>query len=93
MATFVVCVQCGKVNETAAADPLPKGWQRSHTHFFCSHCADTSLIEADTAGDILEEEVTYPSDSGEVHRTRTDHPDDTRDEGFCEVCAGPCQGH
>jgi hypothetical protein len=80
-ATFVVCLRCGKVHETTAADHLPKDWQRSHGDLYCSHCADTSVLEAGTASDILDEEVIYPS------------RDSVEDEGYCEVCNGPCQGH
>jgi len=85
MATFVVCLQCGKVHETEDADQLPKGWQRSLADLFCSHCADTNVLDAG-AGDVLDEEVIYPS-------TATERSDDTLDESFCEVCDGPCQGH
>jgi hypothetical protein len=84
MATFVVCSRCGNVQETAVLDQLPEGWRRSLADLFCPHCGDTGVREADAASDVLEEEVVYPAGSA---------PEDTLDEGFCEVCAGPCQGH
>ena len=83
MATFVVCLRCGKVHEIPVADQLPKGWQRSHGDLYCSHCADTDVLDAGAANDVIDEEVIYPGD-------------DTLDESFeeaCEVCHGPCQGH
>lgn len=83
-ATFVVCLRCGKVHETTATDPVPKGWQRSHGDLFCPHCADTSVLDAGTAGDILDEEVLYPP---------FDIDEDIFDEDYCDLCDGICQGH
>ena len=80
MATFLVCLRCGKVHETDSSDQLPKGWQRSLADLFCAHCAEDGA-----AGDVLAEEVIYPS-------TATDRSD-TIDESLCVVCNGPCQGH
>lgn len=80
-AMFVVCLRCGKVHETAAIDPLPKGWQRSHGDLFCPHCADTNVLDAGETSDVLDEEIIYPSS------------DTTVDEDDCEICDGPCQGH
>lgn len=85
MATFVVCLRCGNVQETAVLDQLPEGWRRSIASLYCPHCANTEEREAPIAGDVLEEEVIYPT--GGISS------DDTLDEGFCEVCTGPCQGH
>jgi hypothetical protein len=84
MATFVVCLRCGKAHETDGIDQLPKGWQRSHANLFCSNCADTHVLDIEEAGDVLDEEVIYPSD---------DLVEDTFDDGYCESCSGPCQGH
>jgi hypothetical protein len=85
MATFVVCSRCGKVQEIAILDQLPKGWQRSLTELYCAHCADTDVLSVGSSSDIIDEEVIYPTDGAAV--------DDTLDEGFCEVCTGPCRGH
>lgn len=81
MATFVVCTRCGKVCETSAPNQVPKGWRQTDTHMLCPGCADANEDEA--VGDVLEEEVIYPPGGVE----------DTLDEGYCEVCNGPCQGH
>lgn len=81
MATFVVCSKCGRVQETAVIDQIPKDWQRSIADLYCSHCADTSVLDVGAASDVIEEEVIYPSG------------DEDLDEGLCEVCKGPCQGH
>ena len=83
-ASFVVCQRCGKVHEIAAADQLPKGWERSHGDLHCPHCAAPDVMAAADISDVLDEEVIYPSSSS---------PDDTLDEDHCEVCGGPCQGH
>ena len=82
MATFVVCLRCGKTQEITVVDQLPKDWQRSHADLYCPHCADTNVLDDGVASDVLDEEVI--SD---------DASDDTLDEGYCEVCGGPCQGH
>ena len=74
MATFVVCLQCGKVRETAAADQLPKGWQRSHANLFCSHCADTNVLSAEAAGEILNEAA------GEILNEDVIHPPEAAGE-------------
>ena len=84
MATFVVCLRCSKVQEIAVVDQLPKGWQRSHSDLCCSCCADTNVIEGDAASDVIDEEVIYPSAATS---------EDTFNEGYCEDCRGPCQGH
>ncbi len=84
MATFVVCSRCGDVQEIPGLDQLPEGWQRSHD-LLCPHCAIPRVPDFDTGGDVLDEEVIYPAEH--------DAPDDTLDEGFCEICHGPCQGH
>ena len=83
MATFVVCSRCGNVQETTVIDQLPEGWQRSLTDLFCPRCADMNVLG--TSGDVLDEEVICPSGAAAA--------DDTLDEGFCEICTGPCQGH
>lgn len=84
MATFVVCLQCGKVQEIDIVDQLPKGWRRSQADLFCSYCADTSVLDGAAASDVLDEEVIYPPATSAA---------DTLDEGYCEICGGPCQGH
>lgn len=82
MATFVVCTRCGKVLEVDVADQLPEGWRRSLADLVCPHC---SVTKDDVFGDVLEEEVIYPPGDRVI--------DDTFDEGYCEICDGPCQGH
>lgn len=81
MATFIVCTRCGKTQEVDTVDPLPRAWQQTPAGLLCPRCADADEDEA--VGDVLDEEVIYPSDG----------TDDTLDEGYCEVCDGPCQGH
>jgi hypothetical protein len=80
MVTFVVCTRCGKVCETTAPDQIPKRWKTADKSLLCPSCADPD----EAVGDILDEEVIYPS---------SDTLDEAFDEGFCEVCGGPCQGH
>lgn len=82
MATFVVCTRCGRVQEITGIDQLPDQWRRSPDDLLCPRCCSSK--PDGTLEDVLEEEVIYPSGRG---------PDDTLDEAFCEVCAGPCQGH
>ena len=84
MASFVVCARCGKVHETTGPDQLPKGWSAD---LLCPRCADEA--EDEPAIDAIEEEVIYPRPAdlaGEGF-------EDTFDEGFCDDCEGPCQGH
>ena len=81
MATFVVCTQCGRVQETIGIDQLPDPWRQASDELLCPHCCSS---KDGALEDVLAEEVIYLA--GSV-------PDDTLDEGFCEVCAGPCQGH
>jgi len=78
MATFVVCMSCGKVYETAGPDQLPDRWRRTDAGLLCPGCSADEPVD-----DVLEEEVIYlsPNDI------------DTLDEGYCDVCRGPCQGH
>lgn len=83
MATFVVCTRCGKVCETAGPDQIPKRWKAADTRLLCPSCADAAA-EDEAVGDVLEEEIIYPP---------SQQLDDTLDEGFCDVCDGPCQGH
>lgn len=85
MATFVVCTRCGKTQEIAEFDQLPENWQRSHADLVCPHCTTTDVLDGAATSDVLDEEVIYPSSD-----TATE---DTFDEGYCEVCNGPCQGH
>lgn len=77
MATFVVCTRCGRVQEIAGIDQLPNNWLRSSDDLLCPRCT--------AGGDVLDEEVIYPSGDLSI--------DDTFDEGYCETCDGPCQGH
>lgn len=80
MATWATCSQCGKIEETAT-EQIPDGWRQTTDKLWCPACADANEDEA--TGDILDEEVIYPS-----------HPaDDTLDDFDCDVCKGPCQGH
>lgn len=87
MATFVVCTRCGTTQEIAAADQLPKLWKRSGAGLRCARCSvkEDSGSEDEAVGDVLDEEVIYPSSED----TAVD--EDFEDE--CEVCRGPCQGH
>jgi DNA-directed RNA polymerase subunit RPC12/RpoP len=80
MATFVVCSRCSKTLEIAGIDQLPEKWQRAGSALLCPRCASAGEVEE--IGDVLDEEVIYPSAA-----------DDTLDEDFCEICTGPCQGH
>jgi len=82
MATFVVCVRCGKVHETTGPDQLPKGWSAD---LLCPRCADDA--EDEPAVNVIEEEIIYPP------RAVNEAFDDTADKDLCEVCDGPCQGH
>jgi rubredoxin len=59
-------------------EQIPKGWRQLSDSFLCPRCADAD--EDAAIGDVLEEEVIYPTD-------------DTIDEDECSVCGGPCQGH
>lgn len=83
MATFLVCLQCGRVREVDVADQLPDGWQRSDNALFCGRCAGT---HGGTASDVDDDEVVSPA--GDVAGT-----EDTLEERLCEVCSGPCRGH
>lgn len=82
MATFVVCTRCGRVQEITGIDQLPDHWRRSPEDLLCPRCCSSKFDGV--LRDVLEEEVIYPSGRG---------VDATLDEAFCEVCAGPCQGH
>ena len=77
MATFVVCTRCGKVQEIAGIDQLPDNWLRASDDLLCPRCT--------AGGDVLDEEVIYPPGDHSIN--------DTFDEGYCENCGGPCQGH
>lgn len=89
MATFVVCTRCGKTLEVAAIDAVPTDWRRTITELLCPRCTDEGDEGEDgLISDVLDEEVIYPPDGGEI-----DDVEDTFDEGYCEVCDGPCQGH
>ena len=85
MATFVVCNRCGRTQEVDHIDQLPETWRRSHSSLICPHCTNTP-----GESDVLEEEVIYPSTA---RRDLDEGFDDTVDECFCEICAGPCHGH
>ena len=81
MATFVVCTRCGRVQESIGIDQLPDRWRRSLDDLLCPRCSSTT--HDGELGEILDEELILPGDARA----------DTLDEGFCEVCAGPCHGH
>jgi hypothetical protein len=84
MATFLVCSRCGAVQETAILDQIPEDWQRSIADLYCPHCTRAEVTATEEIDDVLEEEVLYPPGPA---------VDDTFDEGYCDVCRGPCQGH
>lgn len=86
MATFVVCTRCSKTREISAPDELPKGWKRIGNELRCASCTDT---DTEAESDVLDEEVIYPSTQTPIDESF----EDTLDEGYCEVCDGPCQGH
>lgn len=80
MATFVICTRCGRTEEVTAIDEVPLDWHRTLAELICARCTGKD----EDVNDVIDEEVIYPS-SGEIQ--------DTFDEGYCEVCDGPCQGH
>ena len=84
MATFVVCMRCGKVQEIHGPDQLPKGWSAD---LLCPRCADEA--EDEPAINVIEEEVIYPRPANEAEEAF----EDTLDDGFCAACLGYCQGH
>jgi hypothetical protein len=81
MATWITCSQCGKIEEITATEQIPTGWREAADKLWCPACADANEDEA--VGDVLDEEVIYPTTS----------TGDTFDDDYCEVCDGPCQGH
>jgi len=87
MATPVKCRKCGRTEESDGVDQLPESWKQTTAGIFCSNCADTEVLDVEEASVILDEEVIYPESNGSVNGTST------LDEGYCEVCRGPCQGH
>jgi len=84
MATFVVCTQCGQIQEITGIDQIPHDWRGTSDDLRCARCFANKHVSAE---DVLDEEVIYPSG------TKADAVDDIFNEDSCEVCSGPCQGH
>ncbi len=79
MTTWVVCSRCGKVQEIAVTEQLPDGWRRLGDDLRCPSCVDVNEDEANGDLGLSEEVISLDPDA--------------LDEGHCEVCGGPCQGH
>ena len=79
-ATWVVCTQCGKVQEITLDGQVPADWLQIDDALLCPACTKPN------ASDVLAEEVT-------VADPTTDLPVEDWNEGYCEVCKGPCRGH
>jgi hypothetical protein len=86
MHTWITCTKCGKVQEVVVSGQTPKGWREDADKIWCPECTDANEDEA--TGDILDEEIIYPSSSSREFDTSDEDVD-----GFCTVCKGPCQGH
>ena len=86
MSTSVVCARCATLQESDSEE-APKGWRQVQDGYLCPRCC--AIADEEVIGDVLDEEVIYPSSAADADANAAD----TIDDFYCEICDGPCQGH